>query len=1464
MYRLIILFIILSLHVKTYAQPLLSINNISGNRCNNLNFSLSFKYDTSNIPITPIIAQLSDSNGLFSSPINIGSTNLLNNGFGNISCIFSGISPGSNYRIRIISSGSSAQGDTSTVFIISVPTAGFSFSPNNVCSGTPITFNNTASSLSGIASYNWTFSGGAGAPPGNATANPTVTFNPGIGNGTSNYTIALAVTDNNGCTASTSQTNALQIKQLPDPSINAHPFVVGNFANIPNPFNPTLFRKCNLIPPHILTVSNLSSTNSTNTNFIINWGDTGVPYNSNISPDSVVKNYGQIGSFTLSTIYTNNLGCTNSKNYQIYIGTNPLIGLPNNTSTTGECVSKTYSFQITNFTNNTPGTTYRVESNDRGIDTMFSHPPPNLYSKTYNFNSCGYTTPQPYPNSFFLRIVATNPCGSSTATFEPIQLSSKPIANINVFPNPACVNTIVNIQNSTIAGRYIDPAVNIPNSIGSCDTTYFNNWTITPSTGWSVISGTLTGFNASNNLQVSFNTPGIYSIRLIIINNLSPCGVDTAIKTICVQPVPMPNFTLNLSPINRCLPITVNIINTSNTLASCGTTTYTWSTIPETGVSFTGGTNANSTNAQLLFNHPGIFTLRLTVTNQCTTLVKDTIVVIKGPPTVALQNNQTYCGQKTLAFTNALGAHRVIFDSVFGENVSYNWSVQPAGVTFTGGTNSFSKFPVILFPQNSIPITYKVMAQITNECGTARDTQEIIILPKPGLPIGIKDTFRCGSGLITVSGTVGLYGTNLVWYSSSGTLLHTGLSFSPNVSTTSSFYVKSIIGSTGCLSDSIPFTVIVYPIPNVAQNPVNATRCGPGDVTLSATVGNNGNTLRWYDAAVNGNLIDTGNQIIRFVSATTTFYVSSYNRTTGCESSGPRLAVNATVNAIPTVNAGAKNQSYCNQNLNVTLTGYSPPLSSSVGTGNWVSIPSGKVNANGTFNPSIAGVGLYSFIYVFTSTNGCINSDTISVSVVNPAFANAGNDTSVCRLNKTFQLNGHPSGGVWSGQKINSVGLFNSDSAGIFKVYYSYGSGTCLTIDSALITVIAPPTPSFTVFDSLCNYQSFNLNATATTTFGSNNFLWAVSNNSGFSNSILNSNSIANPIVTYPDNKTSTNVVYSFKLLVTNDLGCKDSLTKNAVLLRRPTAQFTIPTPFCGPVTIYTNNTSNGNPSLFNWSVTPNSSVVVNTPNQTNTQITFPVNATTSSAIYQVSLVAGIQQNNKSCYDTAQSLVLINQKPSVDFITSNLSGCTPLNVSFTNISDPRNGLGLGSMSFVWHLNNSIVANSQNYINTFINNGVTDTVLQIKLKGTNGFGCADSMQKTVTVYPRPKALFSSSINSSCPPFVVNSSIISLTQFPTANSQYIWQFLNPNKSIRKQVIGIVPPADTISSGLDSIYLRLIAISLNNCQSDTLEMVFRTIANPQASFTISDSLGCHPLSVQFTNTSTPGVSLLWRLGN
>ena len=112
-------------------------------------------------------------------------------------------------------------------------------------------------------------------------------------------------------------------------------------------------------------------------------------------------------------------------------------------------------------------------------------------------------------------------------------------------------------------------------------------------------------------------------------------------------------------------------------------------------------------------------------------------------------------------------------------------------------------------------------------------------------------------------------------------------------------YSLNTTNAAGCDS-TITLTVTVNTQPSVATNLTPAERCGEGSVILTAHAGQNGTTCRWYASEEAAEAFATGTQYTtENLSATTTYYVSSYNDYNGHPCESGRQAITATINSNP-------------------------------------------------------------------------------------------------------------------------------------------------------------------------------------------------------------------------------------------------------------------------------------------------------------------------------------------------------------------------------------------------------------------------------------------------------------------------------------------------------------------------------------------------------------------------------------
>ncbi|MFV5702169.1 T9SS type B sorting domain-containing protein [Flavobacterium sp. XS2P12] len=147
-----------------------------------------------------------------------------------------------------------------------------------------------------------------------------------------------------------------------------------------------------------------------------------------------------------------------------------------------------------------------------------------------------------------------------------------------------------------------------------------------------------------------------------------------------------------------------------------------------------------------------------------------------------------------------------------------------------------------------------------------------------------------------------------------------------------------------------------------------ASRCGSGTVTLQATASNG--TVNWYDAAINGNLLTTGNSYTTpSLSTTTTYYVEA-----GCPTS--RTPVVATVNTIPTITSTNTPVPRCGPG-SVTL-----QATADIGNINWYStVTGGTIEATGT-SFTIPNVTQNTTYYAEAVNNGCVSMNRNPIDII--------------------------------------------------------------------------------------------------------------------------------------------------------------------------------------------------------------------------------------------------------------------------------------------------------------------------------------------------------------------------------------------------------------------------------------------------------------------------------------------------
>ncbi|MEM8906328.1 MAG: hypothetical protein AAGD05_00665, partial [Bacteroidota bacterium] len=831
-------------------------------------------------------------------------------------------------------------------------------------------------------------------------------------------------------------TETVIVQPPPDPSIGVIP---GNGILTGNQI-----RVCSGSPDATLSIFNASTTLSSNQSYTINWGDGSsdtFQASEFTASDVVDHDYSGFGYYTITVTTTSLSGCQALKSYLFYNGSNPSVGMANPGNTVGLCVPATITFPITNTENNPTGTIYNVYISGVLVATYTQENIPAAYTYTFLETSCGKSTVTGnYQNAYDIQIVATNPCGSSQATIEPIELSSPPELEILLDePEVVCVEDAITLTNgSTGIGEVVS------GNPSTCSTNLSPSWTITPGVPgvhWNIISGNTF---SSDELEIEFLIPGDYTVTMTI--NSQACGAFSVSQELNI--IESPDASAIATLVNTSVPSTADecapTIATFSNQSEGDSLTFEWVINPTTGWEYWNNTDETATDLELLFIEPGTYLVGLKATNECKTAWWDTTLVIASIPVIALNPIPDFCETASLDFHNG----NVQFNANGGTFTDFNWSFP--GATPASSTNQF--------PNNiqyDMPGEYIVSLQATNQCGSMT-VQDTFVVVQPGSLLIDNDYIVCANDpgfAISASPSGGHW---------SGTGVDANGWYSPSENNTGTHTLVYTFNQGSCsLSDSLQVTVL--PLPTLSAGP-NQSAC----VDETSIIISGGSPAGGQWTVDNGGVI-TGSNNFDASASGPGWYTLTYTFTdaNNCTNSASKTLL---INDLPTVEAGP-DQTLCNAPANVQLSNFSPAGGTWSGTG---------VTPSGVFNPmSTPGLGTYVLYYTFTNSNTtCTNVDSLTITIVETTTVEAGPNRTVCVDGGAIDLSlaASPAGGTWSANGSDGLfgEVFNPAVAGVgtHVLSYSYGEGSCAATDNLNITVFALPNVNAGQDQAVCSSQS--------------------------------------------------------------------------------------------------------------------------------------------------------------------------------------------------------------------------------------------------------------------------------------------------------------------------------------------------------------------------------------------------------
>lgn len=470
----------------------------------------------------------------------------------------------------------------------------------------------------------------------------------------------------------------------------------------------------------------------------------------------------------------------------------------------------------------------------------------------------------------------------------------------------------------------------------------------------------------------------------------------------------------------------------------------------------------------------------------------------------------------------------------------------------TGTGESYTWYPVVdlsgantLFPRVRVSGSrdyYLVMsnAQMCNDT----DDVHVSMYPQPVAGAG-NDTTVCKGIPLQLSATSGGIPVSVYSWSPASHV------FSPNqqnptvVADTERTYKLVVTSDKGC-KDSAEVKVGTYPKP-VANAGPDTIACRGTQVKLH---GSGGNTYVWYP----NNLVSPQNHAITWATATQPrkFYLevtSIYN----CKDTD-----DVYVDLYPDPLADAGPDTVVCQMEEYELKGS--------GGASYLWTPGSGLSDPYVANPRTTVTFPVTYILTVTSSDGCLDDDTVSIGVNPLPIANAGRDTAICEGSPSYL---HGSGGVfyeWQpGWAVDSAfapsTLIKADSNTLFVLAVTDSNG-CKDTDDVFITVNPLPIADAGTDTGACVGEKVQLHAT-----GGGSYVWTPATG-------LDNTGSPGPVATVITTTT-------YVLHVTDTHSCEDYDTVMVTAYPRPDADAGDDTTVC-PGAIIKLNGQGG--MLYRWS----------------------------------------------------------------------------------------------------------------------------------------------------------------------------------------------------------------------------------------------------------------------------------------
>ena len=427
------------------------------------------------------------------------------------------------------------------------------------------------------------------------------------------------------------------------------------------------------------------------------------------------------------------------------------------------------------------------------------------------------------------------------------------------------------------------------------------------------------------------------------------------------------------------------------------------------------------------------------------------------------------------------GAGLITLTATVGDGLECRWYDNETSTEVRSENTTYT-------PNISGTTTYYVEAiNASTQCVSATRTPVQAVMNTLPFTPTVSNVAYCGAGTYTLTaGANGNTQGGLHWYSDAeGTQ---EIQSSVEMTTSNTYYV-AWVDQLNCRSALASLAVTINPIPEMPTATAPAPYCSntPLPVTLNAVPGANGDACRWYNADQTYLNIQQ-NSYGQNLSASTNYYVTTYNTTTGCESDYKLMAV--VINPVPATPV-VSGQSRCGAGT-VTFTGEV----SAPNTFRWYSADNTPLTEGGSYTTDALEANANYLVSTVNTETGCESQKETVTATVHPAvvapevttpqtLCGAGTTTLTASTTQGNSLRWYSDAGGNNQLTPNTDGSYTTPSLteGESYTYYvgAYNTNCYGPLASITVNVYARPTIVSVTDNNRCGAGDVTIEATAST-----------------------------------------------------------------------------------------------------------------------------------------------------------------------------------------------------------------------------------------------------------------------------------------------------------------------------------------------------------------------------------------------